>query len=103
MATAALEPAGPRGFLDGCDLWGSWGPWHHGRGIVRSCGNAPWRPVFQLHAETGSVRGSVARAGRQLSMNTGALRYWARKAEVDCGQPPGTTSDREQRVADPAR
>ena len=27
------------GFLGGCDLWESWGSWHHGRRIPLSCGN----------------------------------------------------------------
>ena len=31
------------GFLGGCDLWESWGSWHHGRRTLRSCGNARWR------------------------------------------------------------
>jgi transposase len=46
--------------------------------------------VFELRAETGEARGSIARVGHRLGINTETLRNWVNKAEVDSGQRPGT-------------
>ena len=56
--------------------------------------------VFELRAETGNARGSIARVGHRLGINTETLRNWVQKAEVDSGQRPGTTSDDKKRIAD---
>ncbi|MFY9778174.1 MAG: hypothetical protein WAK28_26705 [Trebonia sp.] len=40
---AGLDKVGHPGFLGGRDLWESWGSWHHGSRIPRSCGNARWQ------------------------------------------------------------
>ena len=42
--------------------------------------------VFELRAETGNARGSIARVGHRLGINTETLRNWVQKAEVDSGQ-----------------
>ena len=55
--------------------------------------------VFELRAETGNARGSIARVGHRLGINTETLRNWVQKAEVDSGQRPGTTSDDKKRIA----
>ena len=39
--------------------------------------------VMKLRAVTGNSRGSIARVGRQLGLNTETLRNWVNKAEVD--------------------
>jgi transposase len=56
--------------------------------------------VFELRAETGNVRGSIARVGHRLGINTETLRNWVQKAEVDSGQRPGTTSDDKKKIAE---
>ena len=56
--------------------------------------------VFELRAESGSTRGSLARVGERLGINPETLRNWVEKAEVDSGQRPGTTSDDKKRIAD---
>jgi transposase len=49
--------------------------------------------VFELCAETGNARGSIARVGHRLGINTETLRNWVNKAEVDSGQRPGITTE----------
>jgi transposase len=88
------------GFLGGCDLWESWGSWHHGNRIPRSCGNARWRWCSRRVLRRGNARGSIARVGHRLGINTETLRNWVQKAEVDSGQRPGTTSDDKKRIAE---
>ncbi len=56
--------------------------------------------VFELRAESGNARGSIARAGHPLGINTETLRNWVNKAEVDSGQRPGTTSGDQKRIAE---
>ena len=56
--------------------------------------------VFELRAETGNARGSIARVGHRLGINTETLRNWVQKAEIDNGQRPGTTSDDKKRIAE---
>jgi transposase len=56
--------------------------------------------VFELRAETGNARGSIARVGHQLGINTETLRNWVNKAEVDSGQRPGITTEDRNRIAE---
>jgi transposase len=56
--------------------------------------------VFELRAESGSARGTLARVGERLGINPETLRNWVEKAEVDSGQRPGTTSDDRKRIAE---
>jgi transposase len=56
--------------------------------------------VFELRAETGEARGSIARVGDRLGINTETLRNWVNKAEVDSGQRPGTTTEDQKRIAE---
>jgi transposase len=56
--------------------------------------------VFELRAETGNARGSIARVGQRLGINTGTLRNWVNKAEVDSGQRPGITTEDKKRIAE---
>jgi transposase len=56
--------------------------------------------VFDVGAETGNERGSIARVGHQLGINTETLRNWVNKAEVDSGQRPGTTTEDKKRIAE---
>jgi transposase len=56
--------------------------------------------VFELRAESGNARGSIARVGERLGVNPETLRNWVERAEVDGGQRPGTTTDDKKRIAD---
>jgi transposase len=56
--------------------------------------------VFELRAETGNARGSIARVGHRLGINTETLRNWVNKAEVDSGQRPGATTGDAKRIAE---
>jgi transposase len=56
--------------------------------------------AFGLRAETGEARGSIARVGHGLGINTETLRNWVNKAEVDSGQRPGSTTGDQKRIAE---
>jgi transposase len=56
--------------------------------------------VFELRAESGNARGSIARVGERLGINPETLRNWVERAEIDGGQRPGTTSDDKKRIAE---
>jgi transposase len=56
--------------------------------------------VFELRAESGNSRGTLASVGHKLGINPETLRNWVEKAEIDSGQRPGTTSDERKRIAD---
>src|ERR1700728_5348964 len=56
--------------------------------------------VFELRAESGNPRGSIARAGERLGLNPETLRNWVERAEIDGGQRPGTTNDDKKRIAE---
>ena len=56
--------------------------------------------VFELRAESGSARGSLASVGHKLGINPETLRNWVEKAEIDSGQRPGTTSEDKKRIAE---
>ena len=56
--------------------------------------------VFELRAESGNPRGSIARVGERLGINPETLRNWVEKAEIDSGQRPGTTMEDKRRIAE---
>jgi transposase len=56
--------------------------------------------VFELRAESGSSRGTLASVGQKLGINPETLRNWVEKAEIDSGQRPGTTSEDRKRIAE---
>lgn len=56
--------------------------------------------VFELRAETGSTRGTLARVGERLGINPETLRNWVERAEIDNGQRPGVAADDKKRVAE---
>ena len=56
--------------------------------------------VFELRAESGESRGSLARVGERLGINPETLRNWVERAEIDSGHRPGTTTDDKKRIAD---
>jgi transposase len=58
------------------------------------------RMVFDLRAETGNARGSIARVGERLGINTETLRNWVQKAEVNSGARPGITTEDQKRISE---
>jgi transposase len=56
--------------------------------------------VFELRAESGESRGTVARVARQLGVNSETLRNWVSQAEVDSGDRPGTTTEDRKKIAE---
>ena len=44
--------------------------------------------------------GAIQRVAAQLGIHPEALRVWVRKAEIDAGQRPGTTTAEAQRIAE---
>ena len=58
------------------------------------------RMVVELRAKNGNARGSIARVGERLGINTETLRNWVQKAEVDSGERPGTTTEDKKRITE---
>jgi transposase len=56
--------------------------------------------VFELRAESGESRGSIARVGERLGINPETLRNWVERTEIDGGQRPGATTDEKKRIAE---
>jgi len=56
--------------------------------------------VFELRAESGESRGSLARVGERLGVNPETLRNWVERAEIDSGHRPGTTTDDKKRITE---
>jgi transposase len=43
--------------------------------------------------------GAIKRIADQLGVHPEALRTWVKRAEIDAGDRPGTTTEQEQRIA----
>jgi transposase-like protein len=54
--------------------------------------------VRQLQAETGKKHGAIQRVAAQLGYGVESVRTWVKRAEVDAGEAPGTTSDDAARI-----
>jgi transposase len=58
------------------------------------------RMVLQVQQESGQRYGAIAVVASKLGINTETLRGWVRRAEVDSGQRPGTSTADAQRIAE---
>jgi transposase len=56
------------------------------------------RMVRQLRKELGTDHGTVQRVAAQLGIGTESLRGWVKRADVDDGVKPGTTTADAQRI-----
>jgi transposase len=57
--------------------------------------------IFEVRAETGNARGSIARAGQRLGINPETLRNWVERAEADCGAVAARQHERRQERRSP--
>jgi transposase len=58
------------------------------------------RMVLQIQRESGRRQGAVAVVAAKLGINRETLRNWVRRAEVDSGTRPGTSTADAQRIAE---
>lgn len=58
------------------------------------------RMAIEARKDLRTRTGAYGRIGEQLGVNPEALRTWVKRAEIDEGLRPGTTSSDEQRVAE---
>ena len=57
------------------------------------------RLVVEARRDPASAVGAIRRIADQLGVHPEALRGWVKKAEIDAGQRPGTTSSDAERLA----
>jgi transposase len=57
------------------------------------------RLVIEARRDPASAVGAIRRIADQLGVHPEALRSWVKKAEIDAGQRPGTTSSDAERLA----
>jgi transposase len=57
------------------------------------------RLVVEARRDTASAVGAIRRIADQLGIHPEALRSWVKKAEIDAGDRPGTTSSDAERLA----
>ncbi len=56
--------------------------------------------VLEVRRQTGERQGSVSRVAGELGIGAETLRNWVRRAEIDSGERPGTSTDDVQRIAE---
>ena len=61
------------------------------------------RAVRQLRKELGTDHGTVKRVAEQLGIGTESLRSWVKRADIDAGVAPGTTTAEAARVKELAQ
>lgn len=55
--------------------------------------------VLEIRRETGESHGVITRVAKEIGVGTESLRGWVRRAEIDSGKRPGTSSADAQRIA----
>ena len=60
------------------------------------------RMALDALADPARAKGAIRRIGEELGVHLEALRTWVKKAQIDQGARPGTTTDEAQRIKEPA-
>ena len=63
-----------------------------------SCASELRGRALDAWADPARARGAIRRIGEELGVHPEALRTWVKKAQIDQGTRPGTTSDQAQRI-----
>ena len=63
-----------------------------------SCGSGPRGRALEALADPARAKGAIRRIGEELGVHPEALRSWVKKAQVDGGLRPGTTTDEAARI-----
>ena len=63
-----------------------------------SCASEPRGRVLEALADPARAKGAIRRIGEELGVHPEALRTWVKKAQIDQGTRPGTTTDQAQRI-----
>ena len=58
------------------------------------------RMAVEARKDPATVTGAIRRIADQLAIHPEALRTWVKRAEIDAGDRPGTTSEDAGRIAD---
>lgn len=58
------------------------------------------RMVQEIRRETGETHGVIARVAKDLGVGVESLRGWVKRAEIDSGNRPGTSTADGQRIAE---
>ena len=56
------------------------------------------RMTLDALADPARAKGAIRRISDELGVHLGAVRTWVKKAQVDQGTRPGTTTDQAQRI-----
>ena len=60
------------------------------------------RMALEALADPARAKGAIRRIADELGVHPEALRSWVKKAQVDGGLRPGTTTDEAARIKEPA-
>ena len=63
-----------------------------------SCASEPRGRALEALADPARAKGAIRRIADELGVHPEALRTWVKKAQVDGGLRPGTTTDQAQRI-----
>ncbi len=63
-----------------------------------SCGSGPRGRALEALADPARAKDAIRRIAEELGVHPEALRSWVKKAQVDGGLRPGTTTDEAARI-----
>ena len=63
-----------------------------------SCASEPRGRALDAPADPARAKGAIRRIADELGVHPEALRTWVKKAQIDQGTRPGTTTDEAQRI-----
>ena len=63
-----------------------------------SCASGLRGRALEALADPARAKGTIRRIGEELGVHPEALRTWVKKAQIDQGTRPGTTTDQAQRI-----